>query len=159
MTKLESLKVLYEALGGTAEDVAEMETITDVLNAISELYEGETADTISEAIENLVLVAKGISPGQATLITKTIEANGTYAASADNADGYTSVTVDVEADLQDKTVTPTTETQTVTADQDKDGLGTVTVNAVTAAIDENIVAGNIKAGVTILGIEGTYTGE
>lgn len=29
----------------------------------------------------------------------------------------------------------------------------------TAAIDENIVAGNIKSGVTILGVEGTYTGE
>ena len=36
---------------------------------------------------------------------------------------------------------------------------TVTVNAVTSAIDDNIVAGNIKSGVTILGVEGTYTGE
>lgn len=60
--------------------------------------------------------------------------------------------------LQDKTVTPTTSSQTITAGDQYDGLGTVTVSAVTAAIDENIVAGNIKDGVTILGVTGTYDG-
>ena len=58
---------------------------------------------------------------------------------------------------QNVTVTPTTEEQTITADSGK-VLGTVTVNAVTAAIDANIVAGNIKDGVTILGVTGSYTG-
>lgn len=58
---------------------------------------------------------------------------------------------------QNVTVTPTTEEQAIKADSGK-VLGTVTVNAVTAAIDANIVAGNIKDGVTILGVEGTYTG-
>lgn len=60
--------------------------------------------------------------------------------------------------LQNKTVTPSTSEQTITAGSNYDGLGTVTVNAVTAAIDENIVAGNIKDGVTILGVTGSYTG-
>ncbi len=59
---------------------------------------------------------------------------------------------------QDKTVTPTTSEQTITADSGK-VLGTVTVSAVTAAIDDNIVAGNIKDGVTILGVTGTYDGN
>ena len=60
--------------------------------------------------------------------------------------------------LENKTVTPTTAEQTITAGEGYDGLGTVTVNAVTAAIDENIVAGNIKSGVTILGVTGSYEG-
>lgn len=38
-------------------------------------------------------------------------------------------------------------------------FGTVSVAAVTSAIDANITAENIKSGVTILGVEGTYTGE
>ena len=60
--------------------------------------------------------------------------------------------------LQDKTVTPTTAEQTITAGEGYDGLGTVTVNGVTADIDSNITAENIKSGVTILGVTGTYTG-
>ncbi len=64
----------------------------------------------------------------------------------------------ITPNLQDKTVTPKTSKQTITAGSGYNGLGTVTVNAVTAAIDDNIVAGNIKSGVTILGVEGTYTG-
>lgn len=60
--------------------------------------------------------------------------------------------------LQEKTVTPTTSQQTITPDNGKDGLSKVIVNAVTAAIDANIVAGNIKSGVTILGVTGTYDG-
>lgn len=65
----------------------------------------------------------------------------------------------ITPNLQNKTVTPSTSKQTITAGSNYDGLGTVTVNAVTAAIDENIVAGNIKSGVTILGVTGSYTGE
>ncbi len=64
----------------------------------------------------------------------------------------------IDKPTQDKTVTPTTSKQTIKADSGK-VLGTVTVNAVTAAIDDNIVAGNIKSGVTILGVTGTYSGD
>ena len=60
--------------------------------------------------------------------------------------------------LEDKSVDPSTTEQTITHGSSYNGLGTVTVKAVTAAIDANIVAGNIKNGVTILGVEGTYTG-
>lgn len=60
--------------------------------------------------------------------------------------------------LENKSVTPTTAQQTITAGDGYDGLGTVTVAAVTAAIDANIIAGNIKDGVTILGVTGTYDG-
>lgn len=80
-----------------------------------------------------------------------------------NADAIGNITAVASAihppspDVQNKTVTPATSQQTITADSGK-VLGTVTVSAVTAAIDANITAANIKSGVTILGVEGTYTG-
>ena len=63
---------------------------------------------------------------------------------------------DPQPELQAKTVNPSTSQQTVSPDQGKDGLSTVTVNAVTNAIDANIQAGNIKSGVSILGVQGSY---
>ena len=47
-----------------------------------------TLDDFSDYID-------AISTGGATLITKTITANGTYSATSDNADGYSQVTVSV----------------------------------------------------------------
>lgn len=56
-------------------------------------------------------------------------------------------------------VTPSTSAQTITAPSGTDGYSPVNVSAVTSSIDANIVAGNIKNGVSILGVEGTYTGS
>lgn len=68
-----------------------------------------------------------------TLINKTITANGTYAASSDNADGFETVTVNVPGsspNLQAKTnISPTTSSQTITADSGYDGLSSVQINA------------------------------
>ena len=58
------------------------------------------------------------------------------------------------ADLQEKTATPTTSQQVIQADEGYDGLSSVTVNAVTSAIDENIIPTNIRTGKTILGVQG-----
>jgi len=53
------------------------------------------------------------------------------------------------------TITPSVEQQTIEA-----GYTTgITVGAVTSAIDQNIQADNIKSGVAILGVEGTYEGS
>lgn len=57
---------------------------------------------------------------------------------------------------QDKSVNPSTSQQSVTFDSGYTGLGTVTVNAVTSSIDPDIQAGNIRSGVNILGVTGTY---
>lgn len=55
-------------------------------------------------------------------------------------------------------ITPTTSAQTITAPTGLDGYNPITVSAVTSAIDANIVAGNIKKDISILGVTGTYEG-
>lgn len=76
--------------------------------------------------------------------------------SADNGyDGLNAVTIEPYV-LDSKTVNPSTNSQTITSSED--GLSSVTVNAVTAAIDPDIQAGNIKKDVEILGVVGTYEG-
>jgi len=54
------------------------------------------------------------------------------------------------------TINPSTSSQTITPTSPNNGFTSVTVPAVTSAIDSNIQAGNIKNGVTILGTTGTY---
>ena len=56
-------------------------------------------------------------------------------------------------------VTPTTSAQTITAPSGTDGYSPVNVAAVTSSIDANIIAGNIKKDVTILGVTGSYEGS
>ena len=60
---------------------------------------------------------------------------------------------------QTKTIVPTTQEQIITPDSNYNALNQVTISAVTNNIDSNIIPENIKAGVTILGVTGTYTGE
>lgn len=62
------------------------------------------------------------------------------------------------ANIDSLSIIPTTSQQTITASGGVDGYSPITVSAVTSSIDANIIAGNIKDGVTILGVTGNYTG-
>lgn len=57
--------------------------------------------------------------------------------------------------IEELNVTPSTSSQIITAPSEIDGYSPVNVSAVTASIDANITAGNIKSGVSILGVDGT----
>ena len=60
--------------------------------------------------------------------------------------------------IDELNVTPSTSAQTITAPSGTDGYSPVNVSAVTSSIDANIVAGNIKKDVSILGVTGSYEG-
>lgn len=129
MTNVEALKILYTAFGGSADDVASASTNVEVLNAISAKFSGE---------QTALTISEAIY-------------NISQVAGSISKSGMT---------LTTKTITPTKSNQTVNASSDNaDGYSAVTVKGVTAAIDTNITAGNIKHGVTILGVTGTYEGD
>lgn len=60
----------------------------------------------------------------------------------------------VDATLQDKNVMPGTTSQTITSDEGYDGLSSVYVLG-----DQDLIASNIREGVEIFGVKGTYSSE
>lgn len=90
-----------------------------------------------------------------------IQAKGVTVPATAKLDDYDTYVASISTtpNLQAKTATPSTSQQVITADNNYQGLSQVTVSAVTSAIDADIVAGNIKSGVNILGVVGTYTGD
>ena len=125
MTNVEALKSLYHALGGDLDDVADVNTIVGMLNAISAKFDGA---------DDAELNAQGIA-------------------------NITEIIGNITADLTTLDVTPTTEAQNIKPTAPIDGYNEVNVSAVTAAIDQNITAGNIKKDIQILGVTGSYEGS
>jgi hypothetical protein len=124
-------------------------TNVEALKAVYVALGGDTADVANAlTIVNVLNAISDLLDGADDAITNP-EAIANIAAVASGV---------APKPTQDKTVAPKTTSQEVTADTGK-VLSKVTVEAVTASIDANIVPGNIKSGVTILGVEGTYTGD
>lgn len=94
--------------------------------------------------------------GETRSVSLTSSSGNTFTPSS-GKNGITSITV--TPNNQARTVTPTTSQQSLTVGSGYSGNGTITVNAVTSSIDNNITAGNIKKDVTILGVTGTYEGS
>lgn len=61
--------------------------------------------------------------------------------------------------IQEIEIQPSTSEQTISPSGNIAGFAPVKVEAVTSSIDSNIQPENIKAGITILGVTGTYTGS
>lgn len=86
--------------------------------------------------------------------TRNITENGLYEVEAPYT-GFSSVDVDVEAQLDELNITPMITEQTFTSQDKYHGFSPVHVAAVTSSIDANIKPENIKQGITILGVTGT----
>lgn len=125
------------------------ENIADAISNVRMIIDGQ-ADLITQ----IATALEGKSAATPKLQEKNATANGTVTPD-DGYDGLSKVNVSVPApSLQAKTVTPSASTQTVTAASGYDGLSKVTVNG-----DADLVAENIKNGVNIFGVTGTYEGS
>ena len=113
------------------------------------------SSTASQTVNSSADGLSSVTVNPYTLDTKTVNSSTASQTVNSSADGMSSVTVEPYV-LDAKTVSPAVTSQTVNSSAD--GLSSVTVNAVTASIDANITAGNIKQGETILGVTGTYDG-
>lgn len=151
--------------------------------------------TVTEqtAVDSGVYTTGAIKVGAIQTETKNITSNGEHTPTSGKY--FSAVTVNVQPNLQTKTVTPSESEQTVSADSSYQGLSSVTVNAIsnqyigsgitqkteatimpgttdqtlnagqylsgtqTIKGDPELIAENIRSGVTIFGVEGTHSGS
>ena len=102
--------------------------------------------------------ATGYSPVNVSAVTSSIDSNIT-AGNIKKDVTILGVTGSYEPSIDSLTINPSTTSQTITAPTGTDGYSPITVNPVTSSIDSNIIAKNIREGVEILGVEGSYTGD
>ena len=121
--------------GGTIDDITGtvLLDLSDDMVYANALKSGVTAhDSMGRAISGTLVVTEPV------LGAKTISVNGTYLASDDELDGYSSVIIQVPTEggstpvLQQKSATPLETAQTITPDSGYDGLSSVLVSAISS---------------------------
>lgn len=116
----------------------------------------------------LLLAGAGIADGKASKLqpkSYNVRENGNYAFTPDvGYDGFSSVgvNVEVEPNLQEKSITPTKQEQTVVPDTGYKGLSKVQVGAIPSEYvdtsDATAVAADMLSGKTAYGAYGKLTG-
>ena len=147
-TKLQELK-----LTDTDKD---FQGISDTLNTV--VTNPVINDTLTVTKTSLT-VPKGFYDTEGTVNIVTEEKTATTNGEVIPTEGkvLSKVIVNVPSTtvkLQEKTATPSQAEQVISPDSGYDGLSKVTING-----DSDLVATNIKQGINIFGIEGTYQGE
>lgn len=114
-------------------------------------------------VTNYATAAVAVPTSSGNLQGKSVSysTNGTRVVTPDSGySGLSSITIEVAVSetlrLETKEVTPSSSAISVNPSSGYDGLSSVTVKAVNSEADANFVASNIKSGITIFGVEGTY---
>jgi len=141
---LDCVKILRSAVGVTRCEIL----------AMGDVYDGGVGDLLTGVRLTLKVTMNDAISSCGGYIQRSldIKENGSFSVT-----GYDIANVDVHApaELRPLNVTPTTEEQVIEPTPDIEGFSPVTVAPVTASIDPNIQAENIKSGVSILGVAGT----
>ena len=132
-------QVLLTLVNEYAESTGE---ITDATAVAADLVEGKIAYNNSGKIVGTLEV---LDTSDANAIASDILATKTAYVNGEKITG-------TMATVNGSTITPSTQAQTIQGNKYLSG------NIVVSG-DANLVAGNIKSGVTIFGVAGTYTGE
>lgn len=147
---LANLPDAIESIPEASDPVLQEKTVTPATSAQSVTpdsgYDGLSKVNVN-AMPTATQATPSISVSSGGLITASSTQTAGYVAS-----GTKSATKQLTTQAA-KTVTPTTSNQTAVAS------GLYTTGAVTVAGDANLVAGNIKSGVSIFGVAGSYEGS
>jgi hypothetical protein len=149
-TKLDGMASLIEDISAAADPVLQTKTVTPT-TAVQNVTPDSGYDGLSKVTVNAMPTATQATPSISVSSAGLITASATQTAGYVSA-GTKSATKQLTTQAA-KTVTPTTSNQTAVAS------GRYTTGAITVKGDANLVAGNIKSGVSIFGVAGNYEGS
>lgn len=151
--------------GGTLPASRNLSNLSVAINSIPSgggtapvIQQLDITPTTSSQVYNPVSGVDGYGPVNVSAVTSAID-NNILATNIKSGVSILGVTGNVVESVEDTlSVTPSTSAQTFTPTSPYTGYNQINVSAVTSSIDNNIQAGNIKSGVNILGVTGTYSG-